>query len=262
MRGVIRLNIQQKTISEVKEILMQEENISETLLAAMKDYSRIGIQKLLERYYREQVEQIEKHKKAQYMLFQERKLWSKGYSFIGGIDEAGRGPLAGPVVSACVVLPKELIIEGVDDSKKLSPYKREYLFDIIMKKALSVGFGIVDHNQIDKVNIYQATIESMEQAVKACRQSPDYLLLDAMQLKSIPLAQLSLIGGDSKSQSIAAASIIAKVTRDKIMMSFAKIYPEYGFEKHKGYGTEEHVEAIRKHGLSPIHRKSFLTKIL
>ncbi|NLB41884.1 MAG: ribonuclease HII [Clostridiales bacterium] len=254
--------MEQKTISEVKEILIQEESISETLLAAMKDDSRIGIQKLLERYYREQEEQKRKQEKAQRMLIYERMLWSKGYSFIGGIDEAGRGPLAGPVVSACVVLPKELIIEGVDDSKKLSPHKREYLFDIIMEKALSVGFGIVDHNQIDKVNIYQATKESMEQAVNACKQSPDYLLLDAMQLKRIPLAQLSLIGGDGKSQTIAAASIIAKVTRDKIMVSFAKIYPEYGFEKHKGYGTEEHVEAIRKHGLSPIHRKSFLTKIL
>lgn len=256
------MNIQQKTISEVKDILTQEENISESLLAAMKNDSRIGIQKLLERYYREQEEQIKRQEKVQFMLFHEKKLWSKGFSFIGGIDEAGRGPLAGPVVSACVVLPKDLIIEGVDDSKKLTSYRREQLFGEIMEKALSYGIGVVDNGKIDDVNIYQATIESMEQAVNACSQSPDYLLLDAMQLKSIPLPQLSLIGGDAKSQTIASASILAKVTRDKIMEAFAKIYPEYGFERHKGYGTEEHVEAIRKHGPSPIHRKSFLTKIL
>ncbi|MDD2504349.1 MAG: ribonuclease HII [Clostridia bacterium] len=255
------MNIQHKTISEVKEII-QRENISDSLLAAMKDDSRIGIQKLLERYYREQEDKIKIQEKSQYMLVYERKLWSKAYSFLGGIDEAGRGPLAGPVVSACVILPKELLIEGVDDSKKLSPAKREYFFDIIMEKALAVGFGIIDHNRIDKVNIYQATIESMEQAVKACSQAPDYLLLDAMRLNNIKIPQLSLIGGDGKSQSIAAASITAKVTRDRIMEGFAKIYPEYGFEKHKGYGTEEHVEAIRKHGLSPVHRQSFLKKIL
>jgi ribonuclease HII len=256
------LNIQQKTISEVKDILTQEENISESLLAAMKNDSRIGIQKLLERYYREQEEQIKRQEKVQFMLFHEKKLWSKDFSFIGGIDEAGRGPLAGPVVSACVVLPKDLIIEGVDDSKKLTSYRREQLFGEIMEKALSYGIGVVDNGKIDDVNIYQATIESMEQAVNACSQPPDYLLLDAMQLKSIPLPQLSLIGGDAKSQTIASASILAKVTRDNIMEAFAKIYPEYGFERHKGYGTEEHVEAIRKHGPSPIHRKSFLTKIL
>jgi len=256
------LNIHNKTISEVQALLQDQETVSEQLLDAMKNDSRVGIQKLLARYYQEQ-EAIRKRKeKAEQLLTEERRLWALGYSFIGGIDEAGRGPLAGPVAAACVILPKGLIIEGVNDSKKLTPGKREELFDIIYEKALAIGLGIVDQNKIDEINIYNATILAMHQAVQACSREPDYLLLDAMHLKDMPIPQLSIIGGDGKSQSIAAASIIAKVIRDRIMDDFAKIYPQYGFEKHKGYGTEEHIAAIRKYGILPIHRKSFLAKIL
>ena len=256
------MNIHNKTISEVQALLHEHETVSEQLLEAMKKDSRIGIQKLLARYYQEQ-EAIRKRKeKAKQLLTEERRLWALGYSFIGGIDEAGRGPLAGPVAAACVILPRDLTIEGIDDSKKLTAAKREELYKIIYEKALAVGLGIVDQNKIDEINIYNATVLAMNQAVRACSLEPDYLLLDAMHLKDMPVPQLSIIGGDGKSQSIAAASIIAKVTRDKIMDDLAGIYPEYGFDKHKGYGTEEHIAAIRKYGISPVHRKSFLAKIL
>lgn len=259
---VVCLQIHNKTISEIQALLHKQETISDGLLSAMKKDSRVGIQKLLEKYYREQNSLQKLRKKTEQMLINERKLWARGYFYLGGIDEAGRGPLAGPVVSACVILPKDLAIEGVDDSKKLAKAKREELFDKISNEATAIGVGIIDHSRIDQVNIYNATMEAMKQAVSACKQQPDYLMLDAMLLKGIPLPQLSMIGGDAKSQSIAAASIIAKVTRDRIMEGFARLYPKYGFDKHKGYGTAEHIMAIRKCGLSPIHRKSFLTNIL
>lgn len=256
------MNIHSKTISEIRSLLEDQETVPEQLLAAMNRDRRAGVKKLLTRYYRQQEFLRRKREKAEMMLIEEKNLWSQGYSFLGGIDEAGRGPLAGPVVSACVILPEGFCLDGVDDSKKLSSEKREILYDIICKKAVAVGIGIADPNQIDKVNIYNATVESMIQAVNACSRQPDYLLIDAMRLNKISLPQLSIIGGDAKSQSIAAASVVAKVTRDRIMDGFAKLYPEYGFDRHKGYGTKEHISAIRTYGLSPIHRQSFLTKIL
>jgi len=255
------LNIHDLTISEIKALLSNNA-VSEQLLNAMKHDNRKGIQKLIIKYNRTQEFLLKKKEHAEKLLQYEKKLWLQGYTYIGGIDEAGRGPLAGPVVSACVILPRELIIEGIDDSKKLTVSKRLELFDKIYQNAYAVGIGIVENKRIDKINIYKATIESMMKAVLACRQKPDFLLLDAMHLNDLPLPQLSLIKGDSKSQSIAAASIIAKVTRDKIMENYAKLYPQYGFEKHKGYGTKEHINAIIKYGVSPIHRQSFLNKIL
>jgi ribonuclease HII len=255
------LQIHNITISEIQALLRKQKKAPNELLAAMKKDSRIGVQRLLEKYDREQKSLQKLRDKAEQMLINERRLWDQGYLYLAGLDEAGRGPLAGPVVSACVILPKGLVIEGVDDSKKLTASKREDLFDQISKKAIAIGVGIIDHCRIDNVNILYATKEAMIQAVNACKQQPDYLLLDAIHLKDMPLPQLSIIGGDAKSQSIAAASIIAKVTRDRMMEGFARLYPEYGFDKHKGYGTAEHIEAIRKFGISPIHRKSFLIKI-
>lgn len=252
-------NIYINTIND----MLQEEQSVELLLEAMKMDNRSGVQKLLEKYYRNQAAICKKNEKAELMIFEERKLWEQGYTLIGGIDEVGRGPLAGPVVAACVVLPPGLIIDGVDDSKKLSPTKREELFDIITNEAESIGIGLIDHIRIDKINIYNATIEAMIQAIDACsrEKTPEYLLIDAMQLRTIAIPQLSIIGGDGKSQSIAAASIIAKVTRDRMMVGLSLVYPGYGFEKHKGYGTEEHISAIKEIGLSPIHRRSFTGKI-
>lgn len=256
------MDIHKLTISEVKDLLQNTHIVSEDLLNALRRDNRKGIQVLLKKYYREQEILRRKNDNAKKLLQYEKRIWSQGYINIGGVDEAGRGPLAGPVVSACVILPKNLIIVEIDDSKKLSAAKREELYNRIFNNAYAIGIGIVENKRIDEINIYNATKEAMIQAVLASKQQPDFLLLDAMNLKELPIPQLSVIKGDSKSQSVAAASIIAKVTRDRIMEGFAKLYPQYGFEKHKGYGTKEHVEAIRKYGTTPIHRLSFLDKIL
>ena len=193
-----------------------------------------------------------------------RDLWAfesearkNGYSLIAGIDEAGRGPLAGPVVSAAVVLPETFSIDDVDDSKKLTPKKRADLFPRIQEAALAVGVGIVEPETIDSINILQAALLSMAKAVENLAIQPDYLLIDGSFPIPLNLPQNPLPKGDSLSISIAAASIIAKVTRDRMMVDFDRIYPEYGFSKHKGYPTRAHREAIRKFGCSPIHRKTF-----
>ncbi len=196
------------------------------------------------------------------MLKIEDSLYSEGYEYICGIDEAGRGPLCGPVVAAAVILPKDKYIEGVNDSKKLSPKKREKLYDDIKKEAISVGIGIVDVDIIEEINILNATKLAMIKAVKDLKIKPDYLLIDGNQLIDIDIEKQTVVSGDAKSESIAAASIIAKVTRDRMLVNFDKLYPEYGFAKHKGYGTKMHIEAIKKYGLTPIHRKSFCKKFV
>ena len=180
-----------------------------------------------------------------------------GYSRIAGIDEAGRGPLAGPVVSAAVVLPPAFSIDGIDDSKKLTPKKRADLFPLIQKNALALGVGIVEAETIDRINILQAALLSMAMAVENLNVQPDYLLIDGPFPIPSDLPQKPLTKGDSLSISIAAASIIAKVTRDLMMADYDKAYPEYGFSKHKGYPTKAHREAIQRFGCSPIHRRSF-----
>ncbi len=180
-----------------------------------------------------------------------------GYKKIAGIDEVGRGPLVGPVVTACVILPREFYIEGLTDSKKLTEKKREMFYDIIMKEAISVGIGIIDEKIIDEVNIYEATKLAMYQAVEKCKIKPDYILIDAMKLDKLDVPSLSIIKGDLKSISISAASIIAKVTRDRMMYELDKKYPMYKFSKNKGYPTKDHIEAIKKYGILNEHRKTF-----
>ncbi|HYA89052.1 MAG TPA: ribonuclease HII [Nitrospirota bacterium] len=187
----------------------------------------------------------------------ERSAREAGYTCIAGLDEAGRGPLAGPVVAAAVVLPEGLLIPGVTDSKQVSEKKRDKLFDIIRQQAICYGIGIVDERTIDDVNIYQATIIAMERSLKALHPQPDYLLLDAITLPRITIPQKPLIKGDCRSHSIAAASILAKVTRDRIMLELHDQYPQYNFRKHKGYGTREHFEALYKYGPCDAHRKTF-----
>lgn len=190
------------------------------------------------------------------MLEFEKELYKKGYNLIGGIDEVGRGPLIGPVVAACVILPKNFYHEDIKDSKKLSEKKREKLYDIIMENAIDVGIGIVDSKRIDEVNIYEATKEAMLMAIDNMKIKPEYLLIDAMKLNTnIPYE--AIIKGDAKSESIAAASIIAKVTRDRMLIEIDKEYPMYNFKKNKGYGTKEHIEAINKYGVLDSHRRSF-----
>ena len=200
----------------------------------------------------------------------ERKLRAEGIKYIAGIDEVGRGPLAGPVVSACVVLPEDFDVLGVDDSKKLSEKKREELFDKILSKTIACGIGMCDNNIIDDINILNATKRAMAEAVKNADNllrgktgsGIDHLLIDALKLEEIDIPQTGIIKGDAKSVSIAAASIIAKVTRDRMMVEFAEEYPYYAFESNKGYGTKAHYQGIAEYGITPIHRKAFLKNLI
>lgn len=196
------------------------------------------------------------------MLEIENKLYLNGYKYICGVDEAGRGPLCGPVVAAAVILRKDECIEGVNDSKKLTEKKREILFDEIMNRAISVGVGISDVSVIEDVNILNATKLAMKQAIEKLNIAPDYVLIDGNQMIDIDIPAQTVVSGDAKSESIAAASIIAKVTRDRILREFDKKYPQYGFAKHKGYGTKTHIEAIKEYGLTDIHRPSFCKKFI
>ncbi|MCT4594961.1 MAG: ribonuclease HII [Anaeromicrobium sp.] len=246
-----------KEINDFFKGLHVEEKIK--YVDSLKLDERSGVKKVLEKIEKE-------HKKYLMEIKRVKDLWKienlLNVDIIGGIDEAGRGPLAGPVVAACVVLPKNIFIEGINDSKKISPKKRDELFEIISKNALDIGIGIVDNEVIDNVNIFNATKIAMLRAINSLKKSPDYLLIDAVTLDDINIRQEAVIKGDSKSASIAAASIVAKVTRDRIIDRYDKEYPEYGFKNHKGYGTKEHYEAIKKHGITPIHRRSFLKNIL
>ena len=196
--------------------------------------------------------------------------YRRAYGNIGGVDEVGRGPLAGPVVTACVVLPEDFDVLGVDDSKKLSLKKREDLYDQIMDKALAVGIGMCDNTVIDEINILEATkramIQSIEKADKMLQKRDlghlEHVLIDAVKLTGITQSQTNIIKGDATSLSIAAASIVAKVTRDRMMMAYAEEYPWYGFESNMGYGTKKHYEGIESHGITPIHRRTFLKGIV
>ncbi len=190
----------------------------------------------------------------------ERHYASQGV--VCGIDEAGRGPLAGPVVAGAVILPEDCDILYLNDSKKLTPARRESLFDEIQKKAVSCAVGIVDNEIIDEINILQATYEAMREAVGKLTVRPSVLLVDAVTIPEIDIPQVSIIKGDAKSVSIAAASILAKVTRDHLMTEYDKLYPEYGFAAHKGYGTKAHIEALKKYGPCPIHRQTFIGKFV
>ena len=192
------------------------------------------------------------------MQVYEKDLRSKGCKFIAGVDEVGRGPLAGPVVTAAVILPEDFDVLGVDDSKKLSPKKRDELYDLIMEKAIAVSIGRSEHDRIDEINILEATKEAMQKAIDGLSIKPDHVLIDAVKLKSLTIPQTNIIKGDATSVSIAAASIIAKVTRDREMVEMDSVYPGYAFASNKGYGTAAHYEGLKKQGPCPIHRKSFL----
>ena len=203
----------------------------------------------------------------------ESDLYRKGVNNIAGIDEAGRGPLAGPVVVACVIMPKNSMIEGVNDSKKVSEKKREKLYEEIINEAIAYGVGIISQEEIDRINILNATKEGLTMAIKEMEkdlkekernfEKPEIILVDALtKIDTDGISYRSIIKGDAKSYSIAAASIIAKVTRDRIMRQWAEVYPMYGFEKHKGYGTANHISAIKEYGLCPLHRRSFVKNIV
>ena len=191
------------------------------------------------------------------MLAFEKQAMLSGYKVVAGVDEAGRGPLAGPVVSAAVALPDNFDVPGINDSKKLSEKKREALFPVIQNHAIAFGIGMADHEEIDRINILQASLLSMKRAVEALQVVPDYLLIDGKFTINSTIDQRSVIKGDALSLSIAAASILAKVTRDRIMADLDLQYPQYGFKRHKGYPTKAHKAAILTHGPCPVHRKSF-----
>ena len=191
------------------------------------------------------------------MLEYEKKLWEQGYEFVAGVDEAGRGPLAGPVYAAAVVFPKGVVIEGVNDSKKLTEKKREMLFDKIIENAVAYSIVSVDEKEIDKINILNAAMKAFTLALDGLSVKPDFALLDGNRAPELNIPFEAVVKGDAKSQSIAAASILAKVARDRYITRMDEIYPEYGFSKHKGYPTKDHKEAVAKYGPSPIHRLTF-----
>lgn len=195
-------------------------------------------------------------------LLYENEMINKGYDIICGVDEAGRGPLAGPVYAAAVILPKGHIIEGINDSKKISEKKREYLYDKIIDECICYSIASANEKEIDEINILQATFLAMKRAVDGLKIQPQIALIDGNQKPPLDIDALTVVKGDAKSASIAAASILAKVSRDRYMIEMAKKYPEYQFEKHKGYGTKLHYEMINKHGICDIHRKTFLKKVL
>ncbi len=215
-----------------------------------------SLQKLADKYIKK-VEALRKeNERLMAMSVMEFAAYEEGFLFVGGIDEAGRGPLAGPVVAACAILPPGLLLHKLNDSKKLTAAQREELFNQIREKAVSYGIGVVDHLVIDEINIYQATKKAMALAIENMGIRPDYLIIDAVKLNA-GIPQKAIPKADQNSVSVAAASILAKVTRDRMMDQMDQEYPGYGFAKHKGYGTEEHMAAIREKGLCPIHRRSF-----
>ena len=193
----------------------------------------------------------------------DQKFYDQGINLLAGIDEAGRGPLAGPVVVACVIMPKDARILGINDSKKVSEKKREKLYEQIMQEAISVGVGIVDQKRIDEINILNATKEALTDSISKLTVKPERILVDALEhINTLGIPYTPIIKGDATSYSIAAASIIAKVTRDRIMEEWAKVYPDYGFSKHKGYGTAEHIQKIKEIGPCTLHRKSFIKNFI
>ena len=248
--------IEKYTISQIKEILSSIHSMEDPMFQQLSLDMRKGVQTALKSCQK----RIEKEqKRAEHfieMQYYEILAYQEGASFIAGVDEVGRGPLAGPVVAAAVILPKNIEDLGFDDSKKLSASKREEIYRLIQEKAIAIGIGIVDADIIDKVNIYQASRLAMQQAVSELKIQPDYLLIDAMKI-DVNTPQIGIIKGDAKSISIAAASIVAKQVRDQMMREFDELYPGYDFSNNAGYGTPKHLEGLNKKGICPIHRKTF-----
>ncbi|CDA68896.1 ribonuclease HII [Clostridium sp. CAG:510] len=227
------------------------------LISAYEADERSGVQSLIAAANKK-LEALEKEKQRTESLKKFEKEYA-AFGYLCGIDEVGRGPLAGPVVAGAVILPKDCDILYLNDSKQLSEKKREELYDVIMEKAVSVGLGFSSPERIDEINILQATYEAMREAVSRLSVQPDVLLNDAVTIPGLPMKQVPIIKGDAKSVSIAAASIVAKVTRDRMMVEYDTVFPEYGFASNKGYGAAAHIEALKKYGPCPIHRRSFIT---
>lgn len=247
-----------KSIRDIKEEFQTAADIDarEKLAEYYRSDSRKGVQDLIAKTVKERERlQIELERLEGMKQFEKKYA---DYTAICGIDEAGRGPLAGPVVAGAVILPKDCSILYLNDSKQVSASRREELFDEIQEKAVACAVGIVSPQRIDEINILQANYEAMHQALDGLKVVPDLLLVDAVTIPAMPMKQVGIVKGDAKSVSIAAASILAKVTRDRMMVEYDSLYPEYGFAKHKGYGSKMHIEAIQEYGPCPIHRRTFI----
>jgi ribonuclease HII len=240
------------TVAQIKEMLRQK-NVCEEQINIFRNDMRTAVAQVVRKWDKEQFELA----RVQNLYLKEYEYHEKGYDIIAGVDEAGRGPLAGPVVVAAVILPLGFHIPKINDSKKLSAKMRDQIYNCIIQHAIAIERAIIDEQTIDEINIYQATVKGMYMVINGLQPTPKAVLIDAVPLNQLTMPSLSLIKGDAISASIAAASIIAKVERDRFMNELDEKYPMYGFAKHKGYGTAEHLEAIRKYGPCPVHRKSF-----
>ena len=249
--------MEERKIGQIKdELKAATEAMLPSFIASYEPDERSGVKKLVEQA-KKRLQKLEEERKRIWNLQEYERKYSE-YGYICGIDEVGRGPLAGPVVAGAVILPKDCDILYINDSKKLTAAKREELYDEIMEKAVATGIGMVPPQRIDEINILQATYEAMREAISKLNPSPDILLNDAVTIPEVTIPQVPIIKGDAKSISIGAASIIAKVTRDRLMVEYDQILPEYGFASNKGYGSAEHIAALKKYGASPIHRRSFI----
>ncbi len=244
------------TIKEIQQRLELVTDFSDPFLAEVENDQRSGVQKAIEKRKRAIQAELNEDLRLEQMLRYEKELYQAGYQAIAGIDEVGRGPLAGPVVAAAVILPPGCKIKGLNDSKKIPKKKHMVIYQAILDQALAVGIGIIDNTVIDQVNIYEATKLAMKDALSRSKLKPDYLLIDAMKL-DVEIPQESIIKGDANSLSIAAASIVAKVTRDKLMADYDKEFPGYDFAQNAGYGTKSHLQGLEQNGVTPIHRKTF-----
>ena len=244
------------TIKEIKECLATIDRLDHPLFEELIADGRAGVQAAISKRKRELQKQVEEDLRLEKMLAYEKELYAQGIQLIAGVDEVGRGPLAGPVVAAAVILPENCKIPGLNDSKKIPKSKHQAIYQAVLGQALSVGIGVKDNQVIDQVNIYEATKLAMLEAIQELDQQPQHLLIDAMKL-DLPISQTSIIKGDANSLSIAAASIVAKVTRDQMMVAYDQEYPGYDFGQNSGYGTSKHLEGLEKHGVTPIHRRSF-----
>lgn len=244
------------TIKEVKERLAMIDELDHPLFEELILDGRAGVQAAISKRKRELQKQVDEDLRLEKMLAYEKELYAQGIDLIAGVDEVGRGPLAGPVVAAAVILPKACKIPGLNDSKKIPKSKHKAIYEAVLQNAIAIGIGVKDNHVIDQVNIYEATKLAMMEAIGQLEPQPQHLLIDAMKL-DLPISQTSIIKGDANSLSIAAASIVAKVTRDQMMEEFDCEYPGYDFTQNAGYGTAKHLAGLHKLGVTPIHRRSF-----
>ena len=244
------------TIKEIKEQLASIQRLDDPLLTELEQDSRSGVIQAIAKRKKEIQKRLDEDERLEGMLAYEKECYAREIELIAGVDEVGRGPLAGPVVAAAVILPKGCKISGLNDSKKIPKSKHKEIYEAVLQNAIAIGIGVKDNHVIDQVNIYEATKLAMMEAIGQLEPQPQHLLIDAMKL-DLPISQTSIIKGDANSLSIAAASIVAKVTRDQMMEEFDKEYPGYDFAKNAGYGTANHLAGLDQLGVTPIHRRSF-----